>query len=355
MLSTSAAAQLPSCSYRIPSHLNVHHHAQQKRKLTTLSLANADSQIPLRTFYGLSLPQTHSCSEGLESNCRSRYNSSSNQNDKHLFLHQFFSLADSEDTSNKNPETRNLSQHQVDNQSEFKKNNKDSAFLTKMWWADVKAAFGQRINFEGILCSTMVILKDPHLALPHISVPDIRYIDWAALRRKGFKGVVFDKDNTLTVPYSLTPWPPLESSLECCKSEFGQDIAVFSNSAGLREYDHDGSKARNLERILGIKVIRHRVKKPGGTAEEIEKHFGCESSQLIMVGDRPLTDIVYGNRNGFLTILTEPLSLAEEPFIVKQVRKLETTFVNYWSRRGLKPLEQKLLPDPRHCVKEPHP
>jgi hypothetical protein len=27
--------------------------------------------------------------------------------------------------------------------------------------------------------------------------------------------------------------------------------------SGLREYDHDGSKARNLERILGIKVIRH--------------------------------------------------------------------------------------------------
>ena len=37
------------------------------------------------------------------------------------------------------------------------------------------------------------------------------------------------------------------------------------------------------------------------------------------VGDRPLTDIVYGNMNGFLTILTEPLSLAEEPFIVRQV------------------------------------
>nr|AFK35930.1 unknown [Medicago truncatula] len=188
-----------------------------------------------------------------------------------------------------------------------------------MWWADLKAAFGQRINFEGILCSTMVILKDPKLSLPHISVPDIRCIDWAALHRKGFKGVVFDKDNTITVPYSLTPWPPLESSLESCKSEFGQDIAVFSNSAGLREYDHDGSKARNLEGTIGIKVIRHRVKKPGGTAEEIEKHFGCEASELIMVGDRPFTDIVYGNRNGFLTIWTEPLSLAEEPFIVKQV------------------------------------
>jgi hypothetical protein len=25
------------------------------------------------------------------------------------------------------------------------------------------------------------------------------------------------------------------------------------------------------------------VKKPAGTSEEIEKHFGCKSSQLIMV------------------------------------------------------------------------
>lgn len=230
MPSTSAAAQLPSCWYRIPSHLNVHHHTHQKRKLTTLSLANADSQIPLRNSYGLSLPQTHSCSKGLESNYR--YNSISNQNDKHLFILKFFSVTDSEDTGNQNPITRNLSQYQVDKQRELEENNKDRVLFTKMWWVDVKAAFGQRINLEGILSSTMVILKDPKLALPHISVPDIRYIDWAELRRKGFKGVVFDKDNTITAPYSLTPWPLLESSLERCKSEFGPDIAVFSNSAG---------------------------------------------------------------------------------------------------------------------------
>lgn len=40
---------------------------------------------------------------------------------------------------------------------------------------------------------------------------------------------------------------------------------------------------------------------------------------ICQVGDRPFTDIVYGNRNGFLTILSEPLSRAEEPLIVKQV------------------------------------
>ncbi|XP_041005340.1 phosphatidylglycerophosphate phosphatase 1, chloroplastic/mitochondrial isoform X1 [Juglans microcarpa x Juglans regia] len=227
-----------------------------------------------------------------------------------------------------------------------------------MWSADLKAALGQRLNLEGIVSSAMVVVKDRHMALPHVSVPDIRYIDWIELHRRGFKGVVFDKDNTLTAPYSLKLWGPLCSSLELCKSVFGPEIAVFSNSAGLYEYDIDGSKARELEGVIGIKVIMHtsiccalEVKKPAGRAEEIENHFGCKSSQLIMVGDRPFTDIVYGNRNGFLTILTEPLSLAEEPFIVRQVRKLETALVKHWFRRGLKPTSHILLSDAMLCVK----
>ncbi|KAF5481461.1 hypothetical protein F2P56_002110, partial [Juglans regia] len=216
---------------------------------------------------------------------------------------------------------------------------------------DLKAALGQRLNLEGIVSSAMVVVKDRHMALPHVSVPDIRYIDWIELHRRGFKGVVFDKDNTLTAPYSLKLWGPLSSSLELCKSVFGPEIAVFSNSAGLYEYDIDGSKARELEGVIGIKVIMHKVKKPAGRAEEIENHFGCKSSQLIMVGDRPFTDIVYGNRNGFLTILTEPLSLAEEPFIVRQVRKLETALVKHWFRRGLKPTSHILLSDALLYVK----
>ncbi|XP_014518951.2 uncharacterized protein LOC106776129 isoform X2 [Vigna radiata var. radiata] len=256
MLLTTVAAQLPSCWYRIPNHLNVHHHAQQKRKLTTLSLANADSQISLKNLCGLSLPQTHNCSKGKENNNHSIHNSNSNQNHKHLLFLQLFPDSDTDDINNQHPRTRNHYQHQVDEQGEFKDNNRASLF-TNMWWVDVKAALGQRINLEAILCSTMVMFKDPKLAMPHIFVPDIRYIDWAVLRRKGFKGVVFDKDNTITAPYSLKPWPPLASSLECCKLAFGHDIAVFSNSAGLHEYDHDGSKARMLEGAIGIKVIRH--------------------------------------------------------------------------------------------------
>ncbi|XP_071689422.1 phosphatidylglycerophosphate phosphatase 1, chloroplastic/mitochondrial [Rutidosis leptorrhynchoides] len=232
------------------------------------------------------------------------------------------------------------------------KGESSSGILSNMWWADLKAAVGQRINVEGLLFSVSVITRNRNWVMPHVSVPDIRYIDWAALKKRGFQGVVFDKDNTLTVPYSLSLWGPLGSSLESCKSVFGNNVAVFSNSAGLQEYDPDGRKARALEFVIGIRVIRHKVKKPAGSAEEIERHFGCDASKLIMVGDRPFTDIVYGNRNGFLTILTAPLSLAEEPFIVRQVRRIERALVNRWSKKGLKPANERLLPGALDCVKE---
>ncbi|KAI7738496.1 hypothetical protein M8C21_003585, partial [Ambrosia artemisiifolia] len=156
-----------------------------------------------------------------------------------------------------------------------------------------------------------------------------------------------------TLPYSLGLWGPLTASVEACKSVFGNNIAVFSNSAGLEEYDPDGRKARALEFAIGIRVIRHKMKKPAGSAEEVERHFGCDSSKLIMVGDRPFTDIVYGNRNGFLTILTAPLSLAGETFIVKQVRKIEQALLNWWLKMGLKPANARLLRDALDCVREP--
>ncbi|XP_068654040.1 phosphatidylglycerophosphate phosphatase 1, chloroplastic/mitochondrial [Aristolochia californica] len=229
-----------------------------------------------------------------------------------------------------------------------------------MGWIDkAQQAASQRFNLEGIFSTFSVVFcrSNAHLALPHLSVPDIRWIDWEHLHRLGFQGVVFDKDNTLTLPFALTPAPALVDSLASCKSVFGADnLIVFSNSAGLRKYDPDGSKARALEHSLGIHVLRHGSKKPAGKAEDIEKYFGCPTSSVVMVGDRHFTDIVYGNRNGFMTILTEPLSLFEEPFIVKQVRKLEAYLVSSWYKKGLKPSSHPLLADgAEKFLKDPGP
>ncbi|URE29837.1 hypothetical protein MUK42_12909 [Musa troglodytarum] len=216
-------------------------------------------------------------------------------------------------------------------------------------------SLGQLFNREGAASLLSVAASEPRLALPHLSVPDIRWVDWPALRRLGFRGVVFDKDNTLTAPYSLSLWPPLDPSFRLCRSAFpAGSIAVFSNSAGLKQFDPDGEEAKALEKSIGgIHVIRHEVKKPAGTAEDIERYFGCPASLLVMVGDRIFTDVVYGNKHGFLTILTEPLCLSEEPFIVNQVRKLERLLVNSWHQKGFEPPKHALLAEAKQCIKAP--
>lgn len=60
-------------------------------------------------------------------------------------------------------------------------------------------------------------------------------------------------------------------------------------------------------------MLRHAAKKPAGGSEELESHFGCPASQLLMVGDRYLTDIVFGNRHGMMTVRPTPLVLEGEP------------------------------------------
>ncbi|KAG8078194.1 hypothetical protein GUJ93_ZPchr0007g6035 [Zizania palustris] len=218
------------------------------------------------------------------------------------------------------------------------------------WW---RRSLGQRFNPAGVAAVATVAASEPRLALPHVSVQDIRWLDWGELRRAGFRGVVFDKDNTLTAPYAPGLWPPLAAAFDQCRAVFPPgSLAVYSNSAGLKEYDPDGLEATAIEAsIHGVHVIRHDIKKPGGKAREIESYFGCSASNLVMVGDRYFTDVVYGNRNGFLTVLTEPLNFSDESYIVRKVRKFEAYIISYWYKKGHKPIKHPLLSDARRIVK----
>lgn len=102
---------------------------------------------------------------------------------------------------------------------------------------------------------------------------------------------MFDKDNTLTRPFSRSLDPDAAASLESCKEVFGQSIVLFSNSAGLKQYDPEGQyktvrsrsflnisqpglEAEKLEQDLGISVLRHLEKKPAGGVHELVEFFG---------------------------------------------------------------------------------
>lgn len=172
------------------------------------------------------LSSTHSCSKDQEKPQNNSYSiDPDRQKNPIINWEEFYSSIQEQE------EITQYNEEEEEEEPEFELPD-HSGIRTNMWWTELKAALGQRINVEGIVSSLGVFSKDKHLAIPHVSVPDIRYIDWAELKKRGFEGVVFDKDNTITVPYSLSLWSPLASSIDQCKSLFGNNIAVYSNSAG---------------------------------------------------------------------------------------------------------------------------
>lgn len=158
------------------------------------------------------------------------------------------------------------------------------------------------------------VIRRPYLAAPHVHVATISDVNYTALRdRCGIRAVIFDKDNTLTAPYETDVHPRADAGLKDVLAVFGRsNVAILSNSAGTKD-DPDYEDAKRIEKEMGINVIRHDEKKPGGL-EEVMNHFSNvdDPSQLCMVGDRLLTDIVFGNLYGMLTVHCDPLCSGEE-------------------------------------------
>ena len=204
----------------------------------------------------------------------------------------------------------------------------------------------QSMNAAGIALFFKSSVTDRALAMPQVACESIASVDWAHLKRLGFAGVIFDKDNTLTTPYALEVHEKVRDSLDACKEAFGsENVAVYSNSAGLFQYDPDGAEADAMERALGVKFIRHATKKPAGDADDVVKHFvGCDSAKkLIFVGDRYLTDVVYGNRHGMFTVRVEPFTTKGESFAIKSARKVEESVVGLWRSLGVAPRPHERL------------
>ena len=110
---------------------------------------------------------------------------------------------------------------------------------------------------------------------------------------------------------------------------FGREnVAILSNSAGTDD-DPGFVDGAEIEESLGIAVIKHSEKKPGGL-EETMSHFPSvdDPSQLCMVGDRLLTDIVFGNLHGMLTVHILPLCTGEENKNDNTVAKVIRTVEN---------------------------
>jgi len=199
---------------------------------------------------------------------------------------------------------------------------------------------GQSLNLDAIRRIGSLVRR-PALVLPHIQAGTVDDLCFDSLKKAGIRAVVFDKDNTLTAPYELAVHPVAKEGLERCIRAFGkQNVVLMSNSAGTPD-DHNFVEAIAIENALGIPVLRHKEKKPGGLRELLQHFDGLTPKEICIVGDRVLTDVVFGSVNGLLTVhLSRTLDLKRDNVVAKVFRWVENAAILPLVRwLGFSPLE----------------
>ncbi|KAI0333281.1 HAD-superfamily phosphatase, partial [Cubamyces sp. BRFM 1775] len=156
-------------------------------------------------------------------------------------------------------------------------------------------------NLPGVLVP-LHLLVHPRLVLPGIVVRDIRQLDFPALYKAGYRGAVFDKDNCLTIPHEDRLVPELAEAWRECRETFGPgNVLIVSNTAG-SHLDAGEIEAESVSHHLSAPVLRHSSLKPSyACIKSIRAYFASlprpvRDEELIIVGDRLLTDVVMANR-----------------------------------------------------------
>ena len=143
---------------------------------------------------------------------------------------------------------------------------------------------------------------------------DVTDIDLDILVSIGIKGIIFDLDSTLLVPHSGKLHENISIWLEKARSRF--KIAVVSNNKS-------DIYIKGVQEHLNMPVLGRAAKPSKKLFLQVLNMWGFQSQEVVVVGDRPLTDVWGGQRAGMKTILVLPPRHQKEPGWVLFFRRLE--------------------------------
>ncbi len=131
----------------------------------------------------------------------------------------------------------------------------------------------------------------------------IYVIDYQKLINRGIKCLLLDLDNTLVPPSFHHPTKKVKEFIEELKSQ-GFKLIIFSNASYQR--------VKNFKEELGIDAC-YWVRKPRSKKflKAMEK-YRYDVSEVAIIGDQILTDVLGGNNVGITTILVNRISPKEK-------------------------------------------
>lgn len=149
-------------------------------------------------------------------------------------------------------------------------------------------------------------------------------IPYEQLYREGIRGVIFDIDNTLTLPDA----PADEACRELFRrlGDIGLRTCVVSNNRGPR--------VENFAADVGTAHVSRALKPRKYGYRKAMELMGTEPETTVSIGDQLFTDIWGANRIGMHSILTKPMVFRDEPQIMlKRLLEAPVLFLYHRQKR----------------------
>ena len=135
--------------------------------------------------------------------------------------------------------------------------------------------------------------------IPDMYQQSIYTIDYQKLLDKGIKCILFDLDNTLVPVTDRKPTKKLKELFDDLKDK-GFKLIIFSNSHKKR--------LKPFKEELNVDCCASAKKPCKEKFLLVLREYHYNVTEVAIIGDQILTDIVGGNRVGILTVLTNPIS-----------------------------------------------
>lgn len=147
-------------------------------------------------------------------------------------------------------------------------------------------------------------------------------IDFDTFYRKGYRGVIFDIDNTL-VPHDAPADDKVIALFHQLK-DLGMEVMLLSNNKEPRvKLFHEAVQAQYI-----FKARKPSVKNYWKAMEQM----GTTKENTLFIGDQLFTDIWGANKAGIHTILVKPIHPKEEIQIVLK-RYLEKVVLFFYEKK----------------------
>ncbi|MBD5401356.1 YqeG family HAD IIIA-type phosphatase [bacterium] len=155
---------------------------------------------------------------------------------------------------------------------------------------------------------------------PDYNLKNIYDINLEELEQSGIKAMLFDLDSTLMASKSGVYSEEMQQWLRKVQEKFF--MAVVSNNK-------NETYIEKVKKISNFPTLFNACKPKTGPVLDFLTNYNINPKDCVIVGDRPLTDILCGKYLGCKTILVDSITADTESKVVRFVRALERLSIRY--------------------------